>query len=349
MTTITCESDRALPLVQLKHWLSDESYQWIEESDIEEATFQEELDQANVVDLFGDNEDSETPVVPRVQTWRSSSRCVDGHGGVVRPLGVPDHSPPDSRADVDAVSAIYVLSESWDGFGDTLWASARHAANLLANPDKCLRLIGEAFSDSSPLPSPGGPPSHPLMGVTIVELGAGAGLPSWTAMRCGAHVVSTDMKVPNRIRCLAECAQRNWMDMQDKAASNAQDLLTHARKTRVCGHDWGTSVEDVIALNQGDRFDVVVAADCCYMTGYHPELLESIDRLMHSDHGVCLMTYALHGNVSDDDVMAIEGRARGKGFAVEKLASQQLTPPKPGMSKKQGMVYTLKFTRPGKE
>jgi uncharacterized protein (UPF0147 family) len=33
-------------------------------------------------------------------------------------------------------------------------------------------------------------------------------------MKCGARVVCTDQSIPDRIRCLAECAQRNLQDLE---------------------------------------------------------------------------------------------------------------------------------------
>ena len=43
--------------------------------------------------------------------------------------------------------------------------------------------------------------------------GAGAGVPSWAAMKCGANIVCTDLSDTNRIRSLAECVERNFQQI----------------------------------------------------------------------------------------------------------------------------------------
>ena len=81
------------------------------------------------------------------------------------------------------------------------------------------------------------------------------------------------------------------------------------------------------------------------MPWWHKELLESIYNLL-SDKGVAIIAWALHGNTDDQDVMKIVDRARDRGFVVEVLDSQQLTPPKAGMEAKQGLVHIARLTKP---
>jgi predicted nicotinamide N-methyase len=123
------------------------------------------------------------------------------------------------------------------------------------------------------------------------------------------------------------------------------DVLRYAERTRAYPYDWGSSVDEITsALNNDELFDVVVAADCCYMPWLQPKLLDSIQMLM-SDRGVALIPFALHGNAADDDVWAIVDRAREKGFHVEVLEPKQLTPPNPGMESKQALVQTVRLTK----
>jgi predicted nicotinamide N-methyase len=183
---------------------------------------------------------------------------------------------------------------------------------------------------------------NPLVGMSFLEVGAGAGVPSWSAMHCGARVVCTDLSSTNRIRSMGECAERNYRMME--AAGNP----LYADQTKVCPHDWGKPTENVLkALNKSgeERFDVIVAADCCYMPWLFAELLDSIDGLL-SDIGICIICFALHDNTDDDDVWKIVDRAKEKGFVVEVLPSTQLTPPTSHMEAKQGLVHSVRLSRP---
>mmetsp|Transcript_23530 Transcript_23530/g.33005 ORF Transcript_23530/g.33005 Transcript_23530/m.33005 type:complete len:357 (-) Transcript_23530:130-1200(-) len=350
------DDEAPLELSELRPWVSsEERYGWLEEADAEEAKFKEELEREahmNASNLFGDPDDYDSdedeeggqskkkcgPNAGRVIEWTSSLTNPDGYGAtdkVEEDLESKKHEP-------GGVHVKCIISDSWHGFGDVIWASARHVANLLADPEKCRNLMTPALRQHRADTS-----EHPLLSVSVLELGAGAGLPSWTAMRCGARVVCTDQSVPNRVRCMAESAQRNWREMKDDSHDDGDDVLLHAAKSRACPYDWGKPIDEVagaLSKDGNERFDIVIAADCCYMPCLHEELLDSIDMLM-SERGVALIPFALHGNTKDDEVWGIVDRAKAKGFQVDILEPQQLTPPKKTMELKQGLVNTIRITR----
>jgi len=206
-----------------------------------------------------------------------------------------------------SIRVAYIVSDqSWQGFGHLVWSSARYLASVLAVPSR----YQEILQVSS------------LEGLQVCELGAGTALPSLVAMKQGAIVTVSDQAVPHRIRCMAESVARNKV----------------STTTRVVPHDWGT---DVAPVGEG-KFDVVLAADCCYMPWLHSELLDSMWNLMH-DQSVAIISYCLHGNTDNDDVRKIEERARSRGFVVEVLPSKQLTPQNAEMESTQGYVYSLRL------
>jgi len=310
--------DSPLALPNLKRWVSESTYKWLLVADREAEELKQELDDnatASAANLFGNEEDEEES---RLHSWSTSTVNLDG-----------------AYADVvedGAVSIVYILSSSLAGFGDTVWSSSRHISNLLANPDSCRDILSHFYSRREQDEESSENASHPLSGVSFLELGAGAGVPSWTAMGCGARVVCTDQPNADRIRCIAECLERNLHNMKQNPKSNG--IYDNCQ---ACPYGWGTPIDEVAkALSKGgdERFDVIVAADCMYMPWLHIELLNSIDMLL-SDRGVALMPFALHGNTDDDDVMKIVDRAKEKGFDVEMLAEAQLTPPSEGMEAKQ--------------
>lgn len=341
----SADADAPLPLSTLKRWMSEETAAWIQEGDEKQAQLEKEMEENaayNASNLFGSKLDEEITTNPptRVQQWCSSAIHMDGIGGY-DPGETSTTTKEGNDDDEHAVKLVFILSESYEGFGDTLWSSARYVANVLANPNQCREILSPLLSRRQQNDEVA--TQNPLLGTSFLEVGAGAGVPSWSAMHCGARVVCSDLSSTNRIRSMGECAERNFHLLQPGTL--------FADQTRVCPHDWGTSTENVLkALNKTgeERFDVIVAADCCYMPWLFPELLDSIDGLL-SDIGVCLICFALHGNTNDNDVWTIVDRSREKGFMVEVLPSTQLTPPTSHMEAKQGMVHTVRLSRPQTE
>ncbi len=336
MATNPLSNQNELELQTLQPWISSKTYKWIQEDDKKRAEFQKEKDEGPSTDLFDNDSDDDINNLPRVQEWKSSLSNPDGIGGYNSRNGC-NHE----ETDTGCVKVVFILSESYAGFGDTLWSSSRHIANQLANPTTCRKLIAPVMIQNEEEKRNN---QHPLLGRSFVELGAGAGVPSWTAMKCGARVVSTDIASPNRIRCMAESIERNIQMMKHDGVS-----MHHAEKAKACPNTWGTTdgVEEVkFALNRDgeEMFEILVAADCCYMPWLHAELLDTIEKLL-ALNGVALIPFCLHGNTEDEDVWGIVEMAKRVGFDVEHLEDVQLTPPKPGMDDKQGLVHTLRLTR----
>mmetsp|Transcript_16276 Transcript_16276/g.33085 ORF Transcript_16276/g.33085 Transcript_16276/m.33085 type:complete len:342 (-) Transcript_16276:355-1380(-) len=336
MTTIALINQNELELETLQPWVSSKTYEWIRGDDKKRADFQKEMDDAPSTNFFDNDSDDDINNFPRVQEWRSSLNNPDGIGGYNSRSGRIDEETDDG-----SVKVVFILSESYAGFGDTLWSSSRHIANQLANPTTCRNLIAPVIAQNEEEKSNN---QHPLLGRSFVELGAGAGVPSWTAMRCGARVVSTDIASPNRIRCMAESIEKNIQLMKLDGVP-----MHYAEKTKACPNTWGTTdgVEDVkLALNRNgeEKFQILVAADCCYMPWLHSELLDTIDKLL-AVNGVALIPFCLHDNTKDEEVWGIVEMAKQVGFHVEHLEDVQLTPPKTGMDDKQGLVHTLRLTR----
>lgn len=320
------ESDAPLPLSELVDRLSVETFEWLQS--IENAQEKEANETPSSAMLFA-NDDDDEEVYVRVQEWISSTSNPDGTGGY-------QNEDADAVAPIDdddsSLRVKYILSDAAGGHGDDLWAASRHVSNLFCNPNTCRELLKSTRE-------------HPLLGVPLLELGAGAGLPSWTAMWCGARVVCTDQPIANRIRCMCESAERNYRNMVSQLSSD-DPRLAHAKEARVYPYNWGDSNISELLLtgeSKDSQFDVIVAADCIYMPECHSILLDSIKLLLSQD-GVALLPFALHGNTDDEKVWAIVELARAKGFQVETLESRQLTPQAGSMDSKRGLVNMLRLT-----
>ena len=350
------DDDAPLPLSDLQTRVSQKTFQWLQ---AEEKRQISELEEEKEVthDFFGFHDtatNDEEEKWLRVREWLSSAQNPDGIGGYNEEDSEESrhhHQQQKNEAspDTKAVCVKYILSSAGGGHGDDLWAASRHMANLFADEGKCRELLAplliatESEQRASKLP----PTRHPLTGLNLIELGAGGGVPSWTAMWCGASVVCTDQSIPDRIRCLAESAERNRRAMS-QATKLDKEVFDNACKARACGYDWGTSIHEVVTVIDGiqeeTKFDIVVAADCIYMPEFHEVLLESI-RMLLSKRGVALLPFALHGNTDDSKIWSIVDLASAKGFEAEVLESQQLTPQSSGMDKKRGLVHMLRLVK----
>lgn len=388
----------------LKKWIPSEAiFEWLQEGDAKAAAFQEEAEAAGtdqIANLFsncnsdddeegsnGDDNDDDNDsnasdadyegFVGRVRVWYSSTDNENGIGGKYRgvqgdaPVGSTYLTPTTNGKSMNqSTRIVYAISESWKGYGDMLWASSRHLANLFADPTKCRQLLQldredgllsqqcNGYSESSEGQNH---QRHPLYNLRLLELGAGCGVPSLMAMKCGAHVVCTDLDDPNRIRTIAESMERNWQEILAADTENGNGHIENGSSignmqlARACPFRWGASTEPVAKAllgegynNNGNNhncFDVICATDCLFMPWLHYELLAGIQELL-TEQGVAILAFCIHEAFSKDhEVWPFVDKAKEKGFTVEILDAVQLTPPKKGMDSKQGLVNMLRLTK----
>lgn len=396
---------------------------WIHQSDVEAQALMDERDEIGAANLFGndDNDDSDDGddndddceddmsrnsdasdadylgFVSRVRVWTSSTTDIDGYGGALSSKtgrivyskrqqwqdGIGSEvGKEDDAASNQNLTSIYVLSEAWEGWGFLLWASARYLANSFACPVKCRELLyGDDDAHRHRALR-----HHPLHNLSVLELGAGCGLPSLIAMQCQASaVVCTDLDLPNRIRCIAESLYRTT-----KYLTQNEEGSSPPSPARAVPYKWGTptrqvlstleymlswpSIADIVddedknddqSTQPSKRFDVICSTDCLFMPHLHYELLTSIDALLKtgrqdeeeslSDNpGVCVLAFAIHAAYSkSDEVWSFVEKAKNfqcrynHPFIVDVLKSTQLTPPKKGMEPEQGLVHVIRLTRSG--
>lgn len=110
---------------------------------------------------------------------------------------------------------------------------------------------------------------------TVLELGAGSGLPSMIACKMKAkNVVCTDY--PDE-------------DLVDNIRYN----LNKYQNSRVLGYKWGETVEPLISANNGEKFDIVILSDVIFNDNQHKQLLWSISQVMKID-GYALVLHTHH-------------------------------------------------------
>lgn len=112
-------------------------------------------------------------------------------------------------------------------------------------------------------------------GKTILELGAGAGLPSMCACMMNAkNVVTTDYP-------------------DDSLVNNIKHNLQNFQNSHVTGYKWGCDPNPIIQLNEGEKFDIVILSDVIFNVTVHKELAKSIYLFLKPD-GIALVLFTHH-------------------------------------------------------
>ena len=110
---------------------------------------------------------------------------------------------------------------------------------------------------------------------TVLELGAGAGLPSMCAARQGAkNVVCTDYP-------------------DEPLIDNIKFNMKGYKNAHVIGFKWGDDITPVLNMNHGQKFDIIILSDVIFNDNQHRQLLRSIRELMKSD-GYALVLHTHH-------------------------------------------------------
>lgn len=158
-----------------------------------------------------------------------------------------------------------------------------------------------------------------VQGKDILELGAGAGLPSCVAAIKGARtVVVTDYPDPSLVKNLQYNAER----------MKAQSLIPSGTKLSAEGYAWGRDIKPLNAhlppapeLAEGAaRFDLLILADVIYNYEQHHSLIKSVEMtLKRSPDASALVVSSPYEPWLWDKIIAFLPLAEQRGFEVKKL------------------------------
>lgn len=144
---------------------------------------------------------------------------------------------------------------------------------------------------------------------TVLELGAGAGLPSLVCALNGAwRVVVTDY--PD-----AELIDNLWYNI------NHCELLPEPRSVVAQGYLWGAPIKDVIQHlpNDDETFDVLILADLLFNHSEHAKLIKSVQlTLKKSPDAKAYVFFTPYRPWLLQKDLAFFDLAREAGFTVEK-------------------------------
>jgi len=149
-----------------------------------------------------------------------------------------------------------------------------------------------------------------IRGKSVLELGAGAGLPSLVSAIHGArHVVVTDYPDPD----LVENLQWNV----DHCA-----MLPQPRNIEAKGYLWGAETETLVSgLSSGEaNFDLLILADLLFNHSEHRKLVSSVQQMLkRSADAQALVFFTPYRPWLFQNDLAFFDLAKEAGFVVEKF------------------------------
>lgn len=153
-----------------------------------------------------------------------------------------------------------------------------------------------------------------VKGKTVLELGAGAGLPSLVCALMGAqNVVVTDYPdtelIDNLRHNISSC------------------LFPESPRIAAQGHLWGNDPSPLLSesLENSKGFDLLILADLLFNHSEHQKLLSTIQStLRKSSDAQALVFFTPHRPWLYDKDMAFFDLARNGGFVVEKILEHRM-------------------------
>ncbi|ORY62670.1 nicotinamide N-methyltransferase [Pseudomassariella vexata] len=163
---------------------------------------------------------------------------------------------------------------------------------------------------------------HPeeVKGKTVLELGAGAGLPSLVAAVLGARKV-----------VMSDYSSRNLVENMQMNIAEARPLVEEGRVVAE-GFTWGKDAGSLLASSKSPKrhakFDVLIQADLVFNHHQHHNLIkttrETLSRKRESRAYVFFSSYRPW--LQHEDLKYFD-RAREAGFVVEKVLEEKMETP----------------------
>ncbi|RPA84570.1 hypothetical protein BJ508DRAFT_412638 [Ascobolus immersus RN42] len=150
-----------------------------------------------------------------------------------------------------------------------------------------------------------------VQGKTVLELGAGAGLPGVVAGIAGAEkVVITDFPDPDLITNI-----RHNLTLMPAGSGAAE------------GYAWGKEQDHLLAhlpSGHGDRFDVVLMADLLFNHKEHPSMVRTLKRLLRVGTGRAYVFFTPHRTWLYHEDLNFFSRVKAEGGEVKELGTWKM-------------------------
>lgn len=156
-----------------------------------------------------------------------------------------------------------------------------------------------------------------VKGKTVLEVGAGGGLPSVLCAHLGAaYVMCTDYPDPELVSNLRRNVQENGVESNCTSAGF------------IWGNDTGEIVDTLSAHTEPKRttFDVIILSDVIFNHKEHPQLLKTCRDLVTPKTGKILVTFTPHRPKLFEEDMRFFDTARDFGFVPSFVEMEHWSP-----------------------
>ncbi|RFU33231.1 hypothetical protein B7463_g3117, partial [Scytalidium lignicola] len=166
-------------------------------------------------------------------------------------------------------------------------------------------------------------PVWDVMGLDVLELGAGTGLAGMIAALMGARrVVLSDYPAPEILANLRANVSRNIdrrrkKQLSQPEAGSEDTQASPIAETAVHGHEWGVLTDDFSVQNK-ESFERLIVADCLWMPWQHDNLLASI-RWFMKENGRAWVVAGFHTGREKMAGFFREERLKQAGLEIEKV------------------------------
>ena len=164
-----------------------------------------------------------------------------------------------------------------------------------------------------------------VRGRSVLELGAGAGLPSLTCAMLGARkVVVTDFPDPDIVNNMRKNIQE--CEHLPAAQGNPEDPVIVAE-----GFTWGADPTHLLAHLRPtgeSKFDVLILADLLFRHSEHAKLVDTVEQTMrrHPDSRAYVFFTSYRPWLRHKDLVFFD-IARERGLVVDKVVEEKLAKP----------------------
>lgn len=179
-----------------------------------------------------------------------------------------------------------------------------------------------------------------VRGRTVLELGAGAGLPSIVAAALGARrVVVTDYPDPDIVETMERNVEENagllsgGIGAADAATAASSSSPPPPRQDAIVarGFVWGADPRPLLAELPGggaEKFDVLILADLLFRHSEHGHMLDTIrDTLARTRESKALVFFTSYRPWLQHKDLAFFDLARERGFVVDKVLERRMERP----------------------
>lgn len=158
-----------------------------------------------------------------------------------------------------------------------------------------------------------------ITGQSVLELGAAAALPSLNACLSARNVVITDYPDPDLIENIN--INVNLLKQSVKTPKNDKVSQIHVE-----GYIWGNRTDDILKLNNNDKFDFIILSDLVFNHSEHAKLLKACAETL-ADYGKILVVFTHHRpKLAHRDLQFFTDAEENYNFKCTKIIQKLMTP-----------------------